>query len=189
MSSRAHEILIDAVDTDGIRYPLFVEYSRYDGASYTFRQIGNQKCEMLDTWDDYEVKGPYLPRVGEEDLCSFFNEEKTEAMDTIIIEADFPMWKTFEFEIVGLDYISGTPYEGYHKSVTPKGIISHDYNLLNVEGSLWKGNIFKFSELIAEVGPDEFDVFLKNVMSIPQTDEQSSCQNLYQPVDLGDEER
>ena len=131
----------------------------------------------------------HLPIVTAEDLYSFFDKNTTEAMDTIIIEADFPMWKTFGFEIVGLDYISSTPYEGYHKSVTPEGIISHDYNLLNVDDSLWNSRIFKFSELIAEVGPGEFDVFLKNVMSIPQTDEQSSCQNVYQPLDLGDEER
>ena len=189
MSSRAHEILINAVDTDGIRYPLFVEYSRYDGASYTFRQIGSQKCEMLDTGDELQFDGPHLPIVTAEDLYSFFTKNTTEAMDTVVVEANFPMWKTVGFEIVGLDYISSTPYEGYHKSVTQEGVISHDYNLINVDDSIWNSSIFKFSELIAEIGPDEFDAFLKNVMSIPQTDEQSSCQNVYQPLDLDDEER
>ena len=170
MSYRISERIIYAVTDTGDSHSIAFNYSRSDLCYTCENYIGHKKYAILSDGVNVIKNGDYVPEVKESDLQSFFTENKTDTMDEVIINADFPLGSTVAFEVVTLDYISGNAYNGSYTLVTENEITSYEYNLKGADQNIWEDNIATFTKLVADIGPEYFEDFLSKVTVVPMQD-------------------
>ena len=137
MSGRYSDMFAFAYDANNNRYPVVTQYAYSSGCGcyHYMVQVKDQLFDVETYIEDEQPKttGTYLPFLYPNDFESYFSDSSTEAMKTILHEAELDGINIDHFLLIEVKSVNAGPYSATCCRISQEEIISREYDLCENE--------------------------------------------------------
>lgn len=137
MSGRHSDMFAFAYDANNNRYPVVTQYAYSSGCGcyHYMVQVKDQLFDVETYIEDEQPKttGTYLPFLYPNDFESYFSDSSTEAMKTILHEAELDGINIDHFLLIEVKSVNAGPYSATCCRISREEIISREYDLCENE--------------------------------------------------------